>query len=154
MTHHVMNQMGHQIPNMIGVKPGDLDRRVRKFLPGYMTMGEAGMAEMGDDGNEGAAQFRSHGGSSGPHDYITMGGMYTNIKIREKIEDYNVDPAGIKDRRGRWRRWPSRMICAATASTWRRSQLHPGLLWRSSSARCTPGSSEPRRQMSQVRHWR
>ena len=29
-------------------------------------------------------------GAPGPHDYITMGGMYTNIKIREKIDDYNV----------------------------------------------------------------
>jgi hypothetical protein len=28
MTHHVMNQMGHGVPNMIGVKPAGLDRRV------------------------------------------------------------------------------------------------------------------------------
>ena len=27
MTHHVMNQMGHGLPNMIGVKPGGLDAR-------------------------------------------------------------------------------------------------------------------------------
>jgi hypothetical protein len=39
MTHHTMNQMGHQIPNMIGVNPGDLDKRVRGFLSGYTTMG-------------------------------------------------------------------------------------------------------------------
>ena len=25
MTHHVMNQMGHQFPNMVGMKRGDLD---------------------------------------------------------------------------------------------------------------------------------
>ena len=30
--------------------------------------------------------------SPGPHDYITMGGMYTNIKIREKIDNYDTDP--------------------------------------------------------------
>ena len=44
MTHHVMNQMGHGFPNMIGVQPGKLDERIRKNLrlPGYMTMGKPG----------------------------------------------------------------------------------------------------------------
>jgi len=27
MTHHLMNQMGHDMPNMIGVEPGTLDQR-------------------------------------------------------------------------------------------------------------------------------
>ena len=43
MTHHVMNQMGHEFPNMVGVKPGGLDEKVRPLLPGYMTMGHTGM---------------------------------------------------------------------------------------------------------------
>lgn len=43
MTHHVMNQMGHELPNMVGMQPGDLDERVRPLLPGYMTMGHTGM---------------------------------------------------------------------------------------------------------------
>src|SRR6185436_17192077 len=47
MTHHVMNQMGHRLPNMTGVQAGDLDEKVRRLLPGYMTMGQAGMADMG-----------------------------------------------------------------------------------------------------------
>ena len=38
MTHHVMNQMGHGLPNMIGVKTGSIDKKVRALLPGYMTM--------------------------------------------------------------------------------------------------------------------
>jgi FtsP/CotA-like multicopper oxidase with cupredoxin domain len=92
MTHHVMNQMGHQIPNMIGMTKGDLDKRARKFLPGYMTMGETGMAEMGDMGMKIPTNSVPMVGAPGPHDYITMGGMYTNIKVREKISDYNVDP--------------------------------------------------------------
>jgi hypothetical protein len=33
MTHHVMNQMGHGLPNMIGVETGDLDQRVRRCCP-------------------------------------------------------------------------------------------------------------------------
>ena len=39
MTHHTMNQMGHAIPNMVGVQPGNVDEQVRSLLPGYMTMG-------------------------------------------------------------------------------------------------------------------
>ena len=92
MTHHVMNQMGHEIPNMIGVEKGNLDKRVKKFLPGYMTMGETGMAEMGDMGMKVPPNSIPMVGAPGPHDYITMGGMYTNIKIRPKIDDYSVDP--------------------------------------------------------------
>lgn len=92
MTHHVMNQMGHQMPNMIGVQRGDFDQRARKFLPGYMTMGETGMAEMGEMGMKIPRNSVPMVGAPGPHDYITMGGMYTNIKIREKIDDYGVDP--------------------------------------------------------------
>jgi hypothetical protein len=92
MTHHVMNQMGHGIPNMIGVQKGNLDQRVARFLPGYMTMGETGMAEMGEMGMAVPRNSVPMIGSPGPHDYITMGGMFTNIKIRPKIADYNVDP--------------------------------------------------------------
>src|SRR5688572_807054 len=32
MTHHVMNQMGHGLPNMIGVKESNIDRRVAPLL--------------------------------------------------------------------------------------------------------------------------
>jgi len=31
-------------------------------------------------------------GSKGPHDYITMGGMYTNIKVRDHLDSYDQDP--------------------------------------------------------------
>jgi hypothetical protein len=92
MTHHVMNQMGHQIPNMIGVNKRGLDERVGKLVPGYMTMGENGMAEMGEMGMSIPPNSVPMIGLPGPHDYITMGGMFTNIKVREKIDDYNVDP--------------------------------------------------------------
>ena len=50
MTHHTMNQMGHNAPNLLGVRPGDLAKRVNILLPGYMTMGEGGMGEMGKMG--------------------------------------------------------------------------------------------------------
>ena len=92
MSHHVMNQMGHGIPNLIGVQPGDLDKRVRKLFPGYMTMGENGMAEMGEMGMPIPRNSVPMVGAPAPYDYITMGGMYTNIKVRANLETYDKDP--------------------------------------------------------------
>ena len=92
MSHHVMNQMGHQIPNMIGVERGDYDMRARKVVPGYMTMGEAGMADMGDMGMKVPRNSVPMVGAPCAHDYITMGGMYTNIKVRPDLASYDQDP--------------------------------------------------------------
>jgi manganese oxidase len=91
MTHHVMNQMGHGLPNMIGVKVGDLDQRIQKLLPGYMTMGQAGMGDMGDMGMAVPPNSLPMVGGRGPYDYITMGGMFTIVKVREKLDSYD-DP--------------------------------------------------------------
>jgi manganese oxidase len=33
MTHHVMNQMGHRLPNIVGIEPGKLDKQVRASCP-------------------------------------------------------------------------------------------------------------------------
>jgi FtsP/CotA-like multicopper oxidase with cupredoxin domain len=92
MTHHVMNQMGHGIPNMIGVKPGNLDKRVRSLLPGYMTMGQNGMGEMGEMGMPVPKNSIPMVGAKGPFDYITMGGMFTIVKVRDNLADRNADP--------------------------------------------------------------
>jgi len=92
MSHHVMNQMGHGIPNLIGVQPGNFDKRVRKLLPGYMTMGESGMADMGEMGMPIPRNSVPMVGAPAPYDYITMGGMYTNIKVRANLETYDKDP--------------------------------------------------------------
>ena len=95
MSHHVMNQMGHGTPNLIGIDTGELDRKVRSFLPGYMTMGQDGMAEMGDMGMRMPPNSVPMVGAPGPHDYITMGGMFTNIKVRESLGD--LTPASGQD---------------------------------------------------------
>jgi hypothetical protein len=92
MSHHVMNQMGHGIPNLIGVQPGNFDKRVRKIVPGYMTMGENGMAEMGEMGMPIPPNSVPMVGAPAPYDYITMGGMYTNIKVRPNLKTYDEDP--------------------------------------------------------------
>jgi hypothetical protein len=91
MTHHVMNQMGHGFPNMIGVKPGNLDESVRKVLPGYMTMGHHGMGDMGDMNMPVPENSIPMIGARGKHDYITMGGMFTVLKVRDRLSGYG-DP--------------------------------------------------------------
>ena len=91
MTHHVMNQMGHKVPNMIGVQPGTLDAKVQKLLPGYMTMGPTGMGDMGDMGMPVPPNSVPMVGGKGKHDVITMGGMFTIFKVREHLTSY-ADP--------------------------------------------------------------
>ena len=91
MTHHTMNQMGHNAPNLIGVRPGDLDKRVSTFLRGYMTMGESGMADMGEMGMTVPRNSIPMVGAQGKHDYIDMGGMFTVVKVRENLTSYD-DP--------------------------------------------------------------
>ena len=91
MTHHTMNQMGHKAPNLIGVRPGKLDKRVSTLLPGYMTMGESGMADMGEMGMPVPRNSIPMVGAPGKHDYIDMGGMFTIVKVRENLTSYD-DP--------------------------------------------------------------
>jgi hypothetical protein len=96
MTHHVMNQMGHEFPNMVGVDARALDRAVRPLAPGYMTMGEVGGDEMGAHVEMGHMAVPENSipmvGAPGPFGYITMGGMYTNVKVRRKPVAYDRDP--------------------------------------------------------------
>ncbi len=91
MTHHTMNQMGHNVPNLIGVRPGQLDKKVSKLLPGYMAMGESGMADMGEMGMPVPRNSIPMLGAPGKHDYIDMGGMFTIVKVRENLTSYD-DP--------------------------------------------------------------
>jgi manganese oxidase len=92
MTHHVMNQMGHGLPNMIGVEPRGLDEKVRRLLPEYMTMGQTGMGDMTEMGMRVPQNSIPMVGAQGPHDYITMGGMFTILKVREDLLSYDTDP--------------------------------------------------------------
>jgi len=95
MTHHVMNQMGHEIPNLIGIDPEGLDKRVGSLVPGYMTMGQDGMGEHGLHIQSGHMVAPKNSipmvGGPGPFDYITMGGLFTVLKVRENLANYD-DP--------------------------------------------------------------
>ncbi len=115
MTHHVMTQMGHGTPNMIGVKPGDLDRKIAGLLPEYMTMGQDGMGDMATMGMTMPKNSLPMVGGQGPFDYITMGGMFTLLKVREGLTNYD-DP-------GWYRHPPGTVADRASADDLRRDGI-------------------------------
>ncbi len=89
MTHHGMNQMGHGTPNLVGLKLAPAqERAIRELVPGYMTMGQHGMGDMGEMGMPAPANSIPMAGADGPFGYITMGGMFTILKVRENPADY------------------------------------------------------------------
>src|SRR6058998_1428875 len=91
MTHPTMNQMGHRVPIMLGVKTDDLDAKVRQLLPDYMTMGSTGMGEMAEMGMAVPRNSIPMVGGKGPFGPIDMGGMFTVLKVRDGITSFD-DP--------------------------------------------------------------
>ncbi len=85
MTHHVMNQMGHDVPVTVGADVSGADRRIRKLIPGYMSMGQNGMGEMGEMGMPMPKNSVPMKGAEGPFGYIDMGGMFTILKVRDRL---------------------------------------------------------------------
>jgi len=93
MTHHVMNQMGHGFPNTTGIETRKLDQSIRKLVPGYMTMGQDGMGDMADMRMPVPKNSIPMSGGPAPYGTLTMGGMFTILKVRDQLESYDVDPA-------------------------------------------------------------
>lgn len=87
MTHHVMTQMGHGIPNLIGVDPSEFDMELARHVPSLAAMGQMGLDD--EAGEEAVIPPNSTPmiGGDGPHGYITMGGMFTVVKVRDTIDD-------------------------------------------------------------------
>lgn len=79
--HHPMNAMGHDFPNMIGVDQGGVEDKIRDKVPGYMSMGQAGMEEMNTMGMQGPANTIPMMAGDGPFGPIGMGGMFTVVKV-------------------------------------------------------------------------
>tara|TARA_R110002049_G_scaffold270806_1_gene447847 strand:- start:1620 stop:2927 length:1308 start_codon:yes stop_codon:yes gene_type:complete len=97
MSHHTMNAMGHEIPNTLGVDQSGIEDEIQKILPGFIAMGEYGMAEhqehvdMGHhNGPENTLAMMT---GNGPYGNIEMGGMFTTVKVRDNVRrgDYS-DP--------------------------------------------------------------
>lgn len=84
-----MGGMEHGLPNLIGVDSENSDEAIRKIVPRYMMMGNAGM---GDMMNMGAPpNMVPVPGGDGRFHRIEMSGMFTVVKVREGITSY-VDP--------------------------------------------------------------
>jgi manganese oxidase len=88
-SHHAMNAMAHDAPNMIGVEPGKSEGKIQQVLPGYMSMGHTGMGNMMDMGRPRNTLPMMAG--KGPFGDIEMGGMFTLLKVREGLTSYD-DP--------------------------------------------------------------
>ena len=92
-SHHTMNAMGHDVPTFIGADKTDVTHRIRKVQPGYMAMGNRGMADMGEMEMplpDNTIPMMTGWGQFGA---IEMGGMFSVVKVREGISanDY-ADP--------------------------------------------------------------
>lgn len=102
-THHAMNAMGHDIPNVLGADQSKAQKRIQKLLPGYHVMGEKGMAEHQvhtESGHiEGPKNTLPMMMGKGPFGNIEMGGMFTVVKIRAGIDSY-ADPGWYKHPKG------------------------------------------------------
>jgi manganese oxidase len=85
MTHHTMNQMGHDAANLIGADLTGVDAKLGRVVPGSMTMGTAGMSEMTQMAMPQPKNSISMVGGQGPHGPIEMGGMFTLLKIRDRL---------------------------------------------------------------------
>ena len=97
-SHHTMNAMGHEVPNMIGVKQGDLVKKISKLVPDYMAMGETGMSEMSDMAAmmdmplpENTLPMMT---GTGQYGAIEMGGMFTTLKVRDGLARHDYKDPG------------------------------------------------------------
>ena len=129
MTHHVMNQMGHDFPNLVGMDARGLDETIRPLLPAYMTHGHTGM-DMGQMAEvmPYPPNTISMKGSTGPFgDYISMGGLFTILKVRDDLKSYDEDP-------GWYRHPPGTVAMKASEADLARDGIDPSV---------TPGSPVP-----------
>jgi len=100
-SHHTMNAMGHNVPNLIGVDHRGIAEKIIKLVPDYMVMGERGMADMGEMEMplpENTLPMMTGAGPFGP---MEMGGMFTVVKVREGLARGNYkDPGWYKHPQG------------------------------------------------------
>jgi FtsP/CotA-like multicopper oxidase with cupredoxin domain len=98
-SHHVMNQMGHGLPNLLGIDPAPPQERLDALTPGSMVMGTNGMGDMAEHQMPAPRNSVPMRGGVGPFGPIDMGGMFTLLKIRDHL-DYDRDPGWYPQPRG------------------------------------------------------
>lgn len=101
-SHHVMNQMVHDLPNLTGINKQGIEERIKQFFPNFMgLMSINGMGEMFEmygtrQRMEGEMKMPiptnlSPVGNPGPYGVIELGGMFTVFKVRDDLANY-TDP--------------------------------------------------------------
>jgi manganese oxidase len=113
-SHHVMNQMEHNLPNLTGINKQGIEERIKQFFPDFMgLMSINGMGEMfemyGPHQNMMDMKVKipsnlSPIGNPGPFGVIELGGMFTVFKVRENLTSY-ADPG--------WYQHPSGTVAEA-----------------------------------------
>lgn len=101
-SHHTMNQMRHDLPNLTGINKQGIEERIKQFYPNFMGLmninGMGDMFEMYGSNKMMDMDFEmkfppnlSPIGSPGPFGVIELGGMFTIFKVRDHLTSY-VDP--------------------------------------------------------------
>jgi FtsP/CotA-like multicopper oxidase with cupredoxin domain len=100
-SHHTMNQMGHGLPNLLGIDATRTQERLDTLVPGTMVMGPTGMGDMSEHLRQMAVPRNSipMRGGTGPFGPIDMGGMFTIVKVRADM-DYERDPGWYRQPAG------------------------------------------------------
>lgn len=100
-SHHTMNAMGHDVPNMIGVDHRGVAERIAKLVPDYMVMGDKGMADMGAMEMPLPDNTLPMMTGTGPFGPMEMGGMFSVVKVRDDVKpgDYK-DPGWYRHPQG------------------------------------------------------
>ena len=95
-SHHTMNAMGHEVPNLIGVDHSGVAEKINALVPDYMVMGDKG-GSMGDMEMPLPDNTLPMMTGQGPFGGVEMGGMFTILKVRkdQKPGDYK-DPGWYK----------------------------------------------------------
>lgn len=101
-SHHMMNQMQHNMPNLTGIDKQGIEERIKQFYPNFMGLmninGMGDMFEMYGSKKMMDTDFEmkvppnlSPIGNPGPFGVIELGGMFTVFKVRDNLTSY-VDP--------------------------------------------------------------
>jgi FtsP/CotA-like multicopper oxidase with cupredoxin domain len=115
-SHHTMNAMGHAVPTLIGVDHRGIAGRIARMVPGYMAMGERGMADMTEMEMAIPENTVPMMTGEGPFGSVEMGGMFNVVKVRSNL------PKGVYSDPGWYAQGPRADLVSASPKIERSSQ--------------------------------
>ena len=79
-THHTMNGMSHELPNLLDVNAQAVQAKMKQFFPDFMTMGTTGMGEMAYHNHMPRPPNTLPYGVPSRYGIMDMGGMFTILR--------------------------------------------------------------------------